>query len=161
MPGSYQDLRVWQNAMDLVESVYADTQGFPKEELYGLTSQMRRAAVSIPSNIAEGKGRSTDRDRSLYFCHARASLLELETQILIAQRLKFMAPQRAQALLDLSTKLGRMLNSLIQSMRSPEGIARAGAGEKQRPPSEVPSRVSNVRGPTADVRGLRSDVRRP
>jgi len=74
---SYRDLRVWQTAMDLVVSVYQETQGFPKEELYGLTSQMRRASVSIPSNIAEGKGRSTDRDRALFFCHARGSLLEL------------------------------------------------------------------------------------
>jgi len=94
MSASYQDLRVWQDAMDLVENVYCETQGFPKEERYGLTSQMRRAAVSIPSNIAEGKGRSTDRDRSLFFCHARGSLLELETQILIAERLKFLAPPR-------------------------------------------------------------------
>jgi four helix bundle protein len=124
MSASYQDLRVWQNAMDLVESVYSETQGFPKEELYGLTSQMRRAAVSIPSNIAEGKGHSTDRDRSLFFCHARGSLLELETQVLIAQRLKFLAAPRAEALLNRSAQLGRMLNSLIQSMRSPESTTR-------------------------------------
>src|ERR1700674_5583687 len=130
MSGSYRDLRVWQNAMKLVISVYQQTRGFPKEELYGLTSQMRRAAVSIPSNIAEGKGRSTDRDRSLFFCHARGSLLELETQILIAQRLKFLAPQRAAVLIGLSTKLGRMLNSLIQSIRSPESITRSAAQEK-------------------------------
>jgi four helix bundle protein len=76
MSASYKDLRVWQNAMDLVVGVYEETRGFPKEELYGLTSQMRRAAVSIPSNIAEGKGRSTDRDRALFFFHARGSLLE-------------------------------------------------------------------------------------
>jgi four helix bundle protein len=73
MSASYRDLRVWQNAMDLVVSVYNETQGFPKEELYGLVSQMRRAAVSVPSNIAEGKGRSTDSDRSLFYCHARGS----------------------------------------------------------------------------------------
>jgi four helix bundle protein len=73
MSASYRDLRVWQNAMDLVVSVYNETQGFPKEELYGLVSQMRRAAVSVPSNIAEGKGRSTDRDRSLFYRHARGS----------------------------------------------------------------------------------------
>lgn len=118
MPASYQDLRVWQNAMDLVERVYGETQDFPKAEIYGLTSQMRRAAVSIPSNIAEGKGRSTDRDRSLFFCHAPGSLLDLETQILIAQRLKYMTPQRAEPLIKLSNELGRMLNSLLQSMRS-------------------------------------------
>jgi four helix bundle protein len=124
MAGSYQDLRVWQNAMDVVECVYGETRSFPREELYGLTSQMRRAAVSIPSNIAEGKGRSTDRDRSLFFGHARGSLLELETQILIAQRLKYLTPQRAEALTKRSTELGRMLNSLIQSIRSPESANR-------------------------------------
>jgi len=122
---SYRDLRVWQTAMDLVVSVYQETQGFPKEELYGLTSQMRRASVSIPSNIAEGKGRSTDRDRALFFCHARGSLLELETQILIAQRLKYVAPPRAENLIRTSNELGRMLNSLIQSIRSPENIKRS------------------------------------
>ena len=125
MSASYRDLRVWQTAMDLVVSVYQETQGFPKEELYGLTSQMRRASVSIPSNIAEGKGRSTDRDRALFFCHARGSLLELETQILIAQRLKYVAPPRAENLIRTSNELGRMLNSLIQSIRSPENIKRS------------------------------------
>src|ERR1700746_3850820 len=119
MSGSYQDLRVWQNAMDLVVSVYHETQGFPKEELYGLTSQMRRAAVSIPSNIADGKGRSTDRDRALFFCHARGSLLELETQILIAQRLRYLTQPGAEGLIRTSTELGRMLNRLIQSIRGP------------------------------------------
>jgi four helix bundle protein len=125
MSASYRDLRVWQNAMDLVVSVYEETQSFPKEERYGLTSQMRRASVSIPSNIAEGKGRSTDRDRALFFCHARGSLLELETQILIAQRLKYLTPSGAEGLVKASTELGRMLNSLIQSIRVPENIKRS------------------------------------
>jgi four helix bundle protein len=111
--------------MDLVVSVYHETQGFPKDEVYGLTSQMRRAAVSIPSNIAEGKGRSTDRDRALFFCHARGSLLELETQILIAQRLRYLTPPCAETLISSSSKLGRMLNSLIQSIRSPEAANRS------------------------------------
>jgi four helix bundle protein len=92
MSASYRELRVWQNAMGLVVQVYEQTRAFPKEEMYGLTSQMRRAAVSIPSNIAEGKGRSTDRDRSLFLCHARGSLLELETQVSIAERLAYLAP---------------------------------------------------------------------
>ena len=119
MSASYQDLRVWQNAMDLVVTVYHETRGFPKDELYGLTSQMRRAAVSIPSNIAEGKGRSTDRDRALFFCHARGSLLELETQILIAQCLRYLIQPGAEGLIRTSTELGRMLNRLIQSIRGP------------------------------------------
>ena len=127
MSASYRDLRVWQRAMDLVVSVYRATQEFPQEELYGLTSQMRRASVSIPSNIAEGKGRSTDRDRALFFCHARGSLLELETQILIAQRLLYLPLLRAEALIKISTELGRMLNSLIQSIRDPESTKRSAA----------------------------------
>ena len=76
--------------------------------------------MSIPSNIGEGKGRSTDRDRALFFCHARGSLLELETQILIGERLSYLTSGRAEALLKISTELGRMLNSLIQSIRVPE-----------------------------------------
>lgn len=125
MSASYRDLRVWQNAMELVVGVYHETQGFPREELYGLTSQMRRAVVSVPSNIAEGKGRSTDRDRALFFCHARGSLLELETQILIGERLMYLTSARAEALLKISTELGRMLNSLIQSIRVPENSKRS------------------------------------
>jgi len=113
--------------MDLVVSVYQETQNFPKDELYGLTSQMRRAAVSIPSNIAEGKGRSTDRDRSLFFFHARGSLLELETQILIAQRLKYLTTSRAETLVKTSSELTRMLNSLILSMRPPGDSSRSAA----------------------------------
>jgi four helix bundle protein len=137
MAASYQDLRVWQRAMDLVECVYGETRDFPKEELYGLTSQMRRAAVSIPSNIAEGKGRSTDRDRALFFCHARGSLLELETQVLIAQRLKYLTPPRTEALTKLSTELGRMLNSLIQSIRDPESYNRSPARDRPAAKSEA------------------------
>ncbi len=91
MSESYRDLRVWQRSMDLVCTVYSETRDFPKEELYGLVSQMRRAAVSIPSNIAEGKGRLTDRDRSHFFCQARGSLHELETQITIARRLSYIS----------------------------------------------------------------------
>lgn len=120
MSGSYRDLNVWKRAMQLVISVYHYTRSFPKEELYGITNQMRRAAVSIPSNIAEGKGRFTDRDRALFFCHARGSLLELETQILIAEELKYLDRQRAEELIAQSGQLGRMLNALIQSIRPRE-----------------------------------------
>ena len=117
MGGSYRDLRVWRSAMDLVVSIYAETQGFPKEELYGLVSQMRRAAVSIPSNIAEGKGRLTDRGRAHFFSQARGSLLELETQILIAQKLSYLRESTAKLLIEHSAELGRMLSSLIHSIR--------------------------------------------
>ena len=119
MGTSYRDLRVWQLAMELVVSVYAQTRGFPKQETYGLISQMRRSGVSIPSNIAEGKGRSTDPDRAVFFCHARGSLLELETQILIAQHLEYVTASEAEKLMANSAQLGRMLNALIQSLKNP------------------------------------------
>ena len=127
MAASYRDLRVWQLGMELVFAVYDQSRGFPNEEMYGLTSQMRRSAVSVPSNIAEGKGRSTDRDRSLFFCHARGSLLELETQILITQHLKYIVPSEAEKLMAKSTQLGRMLNALIQSLRNPENSGKPAA----------------------------------
>jgi four helix bundle protein len=120
MGTSYRDLRVWQLAMELVVGVYEQTCGFPKQEIYGLTSQMRRSAISIPSNIAEGKGRSSDRDRAHFFCHARGSLLELETQILIAQRLEYLHSSVGEKLLADSAQLGRMLNALIQSLKKSE-----------------------------------------
>lgn len=127
MTGSYRDLRVWQRAMDLVLDVYDETKCFPKDELYGLVSQMRRAAVSIPSNIAEGKGRLTDRDRAHFSSQARGSLLELETQVFIAQRLHYASEPRAKALIDLAAELGRLLNSLINSIRPTERTGRPAA----------------------------------
>jgi four helix bundle protein len=113
--------------MELVVKIYAHTRAFPKEEIYGLTSQMRRSAVSVPSNIAEGKGRSTDRDRAVFFCHARGSLLELETQILIAEHLDFLFPLEAEKLLADSAQLGRMLNALITSLKNPEASGKSAA----------------------------------
>jgi four helix bundle protein len=103
--------------MEVVVKTYGHTRAFPREEIYGLSAQMRRSAVSVPSNIAEGKGRSSDRDRALFFCHARGSLLELETQILIAQQLEYIAQPDAENLLADLAQLGRMLNSLIQSLK--------------------------------------------
>jgi four helix bundle protein len=120
-------LKVWQLGMELVIAVYAQTRSFPKEEMYGLTSQMRRSAVSVPSNIAEGKGRFTDRDRAVFFCHARGSLLELETQVLIAQQLNYLVPLEAEKLMANSAQLGRMLNALIQSLRNLENSGKSAA----------------------------------
>lgn len=103
--------------MDLVTRIYTATQLFPKDERYGLTSQMRRAAVSVPGNIAEGKGRLTDRDRAHFFSQARGSLLELETQILIAERLNYLGEGESDSLIQLSADTGRMLNALLDSIR--------------------------------------------
>ena len=98
----YTDLIVWQKAMNLVEEVYRITDSFPKREIFGLTNQVRRSAVSIPSNIAEGQGRSTTADFLRYLYIARGSLQEMETQIMLAQRLKYLCesdylPLMAQA----------------------------------------------------------------
>lgn len=114
---SYRELRIWQEAVKLALAVYRATMVFPKHELYGLTSQMRRAAVSIPSNIAEGKGHRSDGDFGRFLFHARGSLLELQTQILIAQGLEYLTENEAAKLTQTTDDLGRGLNGLIQSVR--------------------------------------------
>ena len=108
----HRDLEVWQKAMQLVTDVYLVTQAFPREELYGLSSQLRRAAVSVPSNIAEGCGRSSKKEFSQFLCHARGSLLEVETQLEIAQNLGYLPDKRVRELLLKSNRIGRMLNGL-------------------------------------------------
>ncbi len=113
MSGTFEDLAVWQKAMELVYRIYEVTQTFPSHELYGLTSQMRRAAVSIASNIAEGKGRSTDKDLGLFLHHARGSLFELQTQLLIAQHLKYLNPKEADEVRELANRVGRLLSGFI------------------------------------------------
>jgi four helix bundle protein len=113
---SYQDLIAWQKAMDLTEEIYKASHGFPKDELYGLTSQLRRAVVSVPSNIAEGQGRLTPGEFKQFLGHARGSLLETETQILLAGRLHYVSPEEANRLLKLSAEVGKILNGLIGSI---------------------------------------------
>jgi len=119
---SYRDLRIWQEAIDLALTVYRLTLSFPKHELYGLTSQMRRAAVSIPSNIAEGKGRGSDRDFGRFLFQARGSLLELQTQTVIARRLQYISEENTKTLTHATDALGRGLNGLIQAVRSPHAV---------------------------------------
>ena len=118
MASSFRDLRVWQNAMKLATDVYRSTVNFPRHELYGLSQQMRRAAVSIASNIAEGKGQRTNRGFCQFLYHARGSLLELETQIDIAQALDYLKPEDAQNLRSQATAIGRSLSGLINSLSS-------------------------------------------
>ena len=91
MSGSYRDIKAWQKAIEMVVEVYSSTRSFPKEEVYGLSNQLRRAAVSVASNIAEGKGRCTDREFLLFLHHARGSVFEVETQLAIAGRLGYLA----------------------------------------------------------------------
>lgn len=92
---NYQDLVVWQKSVELVSAVYVITKAFPRDEIYGLTSQLRRAAVSIPSNIAEGQGRATRGEFRQFLCHARGSLYEVQTQIHIARRPGYMEDESA------------------------------------------------------------------
>ena len=113
---SFKNLRVWRDAMELALQIYASTAGFPKHEIYGLAQQMRRAAVSVPSNIAEGKGHRSDREFVRFLFHARGSLLELQTQILIAQELQYSVSVSGGRLQALSDRVGRGLNALINSL---------------------------------------------
>ena len=114
---SYRQLVVWQKAIELVLEVYRATQDFPKEEMYGLTSQLRRAAVSVPSNIAEGQGRFSTGEFKQFLGHAKGSLFELQTQVVIAQKLGFMKDKVASKLVALSDEVGRMLSGLLSSLR--------------------------------------------
>jgi len=104
--------------MDLAEEIYQLTRDFPREEIYGLTSQMRRCAVSVPSNIAEGQGRTTPGEFKQFLGHARGSLLELETQLQLAARLGYCSADREKALLILSNEVGRVLNGLMGSLET-------------------------------------------
>lgn len=116
MGKSYRDLVVWQKAMDLVTAVYRVTSGFPREEIYGLTSQLRRAAVSIPSNIAEGQGRYGAAEFRHFLRQANGSLMELETQLLIAERLQYITSEDARKLLGEAAEVGKILNGLMASL---------------------------------------------
>ncbi len=115
---NYTELVVWQRAMDLVEVVYRITRSFPTEEIYGLTCQIRHAAVSIPSNIAEGQGRQTTSDFLHFLAIAHGSVNELTTQILITHRLEYISEQEKNDLLDASTEVTRLLKGLQRALRS-------------------------------------------
>ena len=111
---SYQDLEVWQRGMSLAEMAYTVTKPFPKEELFGMTSQIRRAATSIPANIAEGWGRNSTAEFQHYLRIAQGSLRELETHLLIAVRIKLIPT--AQPMIDEAALLGRQLIALQRSL---------------------------------------------
>ncbi len=113
---SYRELEVWQMAVDLVEMIYELTRGFPDEEKFGLTSQLRRAAVSVPSNIAEGYGRQHRGDYLRHLSFANGSLKELETQLIIAGRLGFISREQTKPVWDASQRTGKMLLALMHSL---------------------------------------------
>ena len=115
---SYRDLRVWQKAMDLVVTSYDVTKPFPQTELYGLVSQIQRAVVSIPANIAEGHGREHLGDYMHHLSMANGSLMELETHFLLAERLGYLKVESLNRLLDQTAEVGRMLAGLIRSLEN-------------------------------------------
>ena len=114
MSDSYRDVVAWQKAMALTTEVYRVTDTFPSREIYGLTRQVRNAALSVPSNIAEGKGRQTKRDYVQFLYRARASLLETETQLEVAANVRFLTPDLFAAINEQAAEVGRVLNGLIR-----------------------------------------------
>ena len=114
---SYRDLIAWQKAMDLVVGVYEVTRSWPKDEIYGLTNQVRRAAVSIPANVAEGKGRAGANEYHHHLSIAHGSLCELETQLQIAHRLGYLDETRLNPLLETSSEVGRIIQGIMRKLR--------------------------------------------
>lgn len=115
---SHHDLKVWQLGMDLAQKIYALTQSFPREEIYGLTSQIRRAASSIPANIAEGNGRNSTKEYLHHLSYAMGSLCEVETFLLLSGRLNYGDAQSIEEMLELLSEEGRMLRGLQKSLMS-------------------------------------------
>jgi four helix bundle protein len=112
----YRDLLAWQKSIELVAAVYRDTQAFPSQETYGLISQMRRAAISVPSNIAEGHARTSTGEFRQFLGHALGSLMELETQLVISGRLGYIDATKSRDLLERSAEIGRLVNGLLRSL---------------------------------------------
>ncbi|TRU22503.1 MAG: four helix bundle protein [Microcystis aeruginosa Ma_QC_B_20070730_S2] len=115
---SYRDLRVWQEAVNLAESCYRLTKTFPKEELYGMTTRIRRASVSIAANIAEGYGRKTRGEYIQFLYIAQGSLKELETHWLISQRVELASPQSVNPILNQCESVGQLLLTLIRALEN-------------------------------------------
>jgi len=113
---NYRDLLVWQKAMELVTEIYQHTKSFPNEERYGLTLQLRRSSVSLPSNMAEGYGRNSTQDYIRFLRIANGSLFELQTQLEIARNLEFLSEECFSLLFELSREIERMLSSLIRKI---------------------------------------------
>ena len=116
MSKGYKDLLVWQKGIELVKEIYMLTKLFPSDERFGLVSQMRRAAVSVPSNIAEGQARHTTKEFIQFLSHAEGSLAELDTQIIVSMELGLCAPGSAARSQDLGGQLKRMLNALRRKL---------------------------------------------
>jgi len=115
---TYRDLTVWQKAMDLVTEIYSLTKTFSDDERFGLTSQLRRSLVSIPSNIAEGYGRDHRGDYLRFLSIANGSLKEAETQVILANRLEYITREQSRQVWELMQVVGKLLNGLIRSLKS-------------------------------------------
>jgi len=113
---NYRELVAWQKAMDLVVGIYTATKAFPTSEAFGLTSQLRRAAVSVPSNIAEWQGRKSTADFLRHLAIAHGSLCEVETQLLIAERLAYLDQTAVQHIMEHTREVGRLINGLANSL---------------------------------------------
>jgi four helix bundle protein len=118
---SYRDLQVWQTGMDLAEKCYLATRNFPKEETYGMISQIRRASASIPANIAEGHGRKTRKEYLQFLYIAQGSLRELETHLLLSKRVRLNPSDTIEPLLNQCESVGRLLSALIRSLEAGVG----------------------------------------
>jgi four helix bundle protein len=116
MAQAHQDLTVWQRAMEMTEEVYALTKGFPKEEIFGLASQLRRASVSVASNIAEGRGRLSAGECRQFLGMAQGSNYEVQTQLDLSRRLAVGDPERCMKASHLSVEVGKMLSALIDKL---------------------------------------------
>jgi len=113
---SYRELKVWQKAMELIERCYDITRSYPADERFGLISQIRRAAVSVAANIAEGQGRDHTREFLNHLSMARGSLMEVETLLQVSQRVGYLPERTLSVLLDLSAEVSRMLSGLRQAL---------------------------------------------
>jgi len=113
----HERLDVWQKSIELVEMIYKITKRFPKEEVYGLVTQMRRAAISVSCNIAEGAARHTKSEFRQFLFMSRGSLSELETELFISFRLGYILPEKYKEILELTNKIGSMLTALIKSIK--------------------------------------------
>lgn len=115
---THKDLRVWQQSMEMVTSIYLMTKTFPKEELFGLVAQMHRAAVSVPSNIAEGYARGTDREKMHFLRISSGSISEIETQLMLSLKLGYIGQETYDELSELITSIWKQLNSLISFLKN-------------------------------------------
>ena len=115
---THKDLRVWQQSIEMVTSIYLMTQSFPKEEIFGLVTQLRRASVSVPSNIAEGYARGTDKEKLHFLRIASGSISEVETQLMLGLNLGYIDQEKYNELSETVTSVWKQLNSLISSIKN-------------------------------------------